>query len=277
MAELGSAPVHSIPSVKQPGAIPSDPGFYAWWCDLGGLPGVPVIAHAREDLGLLYVGIAPRDASSSARLRSRLLRQHIGGNVASSTFRFGLAALLWESRDWTPGVSRSGKFVLDADGNRSLSSWQTTNLRLSYAVVTAPWRFEAAVIEAMRPPMNRGHNANHPFYAQMGAARDRFRACAQPGPLDPEAGDVAHDHGRRSQKTCRLEFTSAEISEIRRLLVEIRSSDRDAQKSLRAKLRRIGFHISDVSHENDGFTVSDFDALLRRGTVTQRPASVGDV
>jgi hypothetical protein len=44
---------------------------------------------------LLYIGIAPRDAVSKALLRSRLWRQHISGNLASSTFRFGLGALLF--------------------------------------------------------------------------------------------------------------------------------------------------------------------------------------
>jgi hypothetical protein len=33
-------------------------------------------------------------------------------------------------------------------------------------------------------------------------------------------------------------------------------------------MRRIGFYITDVSHDGDGFTLSDFDALIRRGTIT---------
>ncbi len=33
-------------------------------------------------------------------------------------------------------------------------------------------------------------------------------------------------------------------------------------------MRRIGFYITDVSHDADGFTLSDFDSLIRRGTIT---------
>jgi hypothetical protein len=66
----------------------------------------------------------------------------------------------------------------------------------------------------------------------------------------------------------RLHFKSAEIAEIRGLLRELRRADRDRQKAIRAKLRRIGFYITDVSHDSEGFTASDFDALIRRGTIT---------
>lgn len=62
----------------------------------------------------------------------------------------------------------------------------------------------------------------------------------------------------------RLEFTSAEIAQIRGLLVELGRADRDAQKSLRAKLRRIGFYISDVSHDSNGLTARDLNAASTR-------------
>lgn len=73
----------------------------------------------------------------------------------------------------------------------------------------------------------------------------------------------------------RLNFTSDEIAEIRRLLVELRRADRDQQKTIRARIRRIGFFISDVSHDAAAFTASDFDALVRRGTITIDPAERG--
>jgi hypothetical protein len=127
----------------------------------------------------MYVGIAPKAATSSARLRSRVCGQHIGGNIASSTFRFGLASLLWEREGWTPRRSGSGKFQLDAADNRELSRWQRKHLRLRWATVPTPWLFEADVVAAMKPPMNREHNHLHPFYASMGNARDRFRRAAR--------------------------------------------------------------------------------------------------
>ena len=71
----------------------------------------------------------------------------------------------------------------------------------------------------------------------------------------------------------RLSFTADEIAEIRRLLVDLRRADRDRQKAIRAKIRRIGFYITDVSHDAGGFTATDFDALLRRGVVAEEADS----
>lgn len=180
---LHQIPVFSIPEAKRPTGIPGAPGCYSWWGLPGALPSVPTTPHPSEALGLLYVGIAPRDPASSARLRSRLCRQHIGGNVGSSTFRFGLAALLWEQERWTPRMSPSGKFRLDRLDNRALSEWQTTHLRLRWTVISEPWHYERSLIEAMKPPMNREHNEKHPFYSCMGEARDRFRDAARPPPM----------------------------------------------------------------------------------------------
>src|SRR5690242_341491 len=74
--------------------VPAEPGFYAWWPTSAALPTVPLHGRGMDGFGLLYVAIAPRRQSSS--LRSRVCRQHIAGNVTASTFRSGLAALLWK-------------------------------------------------------------------------------------------------------------------------------------------------------------------------------------
>jgi hypothetical protein len=84
------------------GGVPLETGFYAWWIKPGVLPGLPEMLHPAEPWALLYVGIAPRAATSSATLRSRILNNHVRGNIASSTFRFALASMLFESRGWQP-------------------------------------------------------------------------------------------------------------------------------------------------------------------------------
>ncbi len=66
----------------------------------------------------------------------------------------------------------------------------------------------------------------------------------------------------------RLRFTQSEIDELRVLLGELRRAEPTRQKTIRSKMRRIGFYITDVSHDGDGFTLSDFDTLIRRGTIT---------
>lgn len=67
--------------------------------------------------------------------------------------------------------------------------------------------------------------------------------------------------GRRS-------FTRAEIEELRRLIREKQTADRSRQKTLRARMRRMDFYISDFASEHGGFVVSDFDELISRGVIT---------
>jgi hypothetical protein len=68
----------------------------------------------------------------------------------------------------------------------------------------------------------------------------------------------------------RNEFTEGEIDEIRGALRELRRADPGRQKVIRGRLRRIGFYITDYSHDADGFTVSDFDEMLSRGTIKRQ-------
>jgi hypothetical protein len=179
VAALARGSLWSIEDARASTGIPSEPGFYAWWEVPGAIRDVPAPPHRSEPFALLYVGIAPRDAVSKALLRSRLCRQHIAGNIASSTFRFGLGALLWESESWRPRRSPSGRYRLEPADNAALSKWQREHLRLAWFVVPEPWRYEGEVIEAMKPPMNREHNHSHPFYKRMGEARERFREAAR--------------------------------------------------------------------------------------------------
>lgn len=66
--------------------LPAKNGLYAWWTCEGAIPGVPTQPHPRDRaLALFYVGIAPRDAKSSASLKSRIVKNHLVGNTGSST------------------------------------------------------------------------------------------------------------------------------------------------------------------------------------------------
>jgi hypothetical protein len=58
----------------------------------------------------------------------------------------------------------------------------------------------------------------------------------------------------------RSSFTRAEIEELRRLIREKQTTDRDCQKVLRGRMRRMGFYISDFASDYGGFVVSDLDA-----------------
>lgn len=156
-------------------------GIYAWWLvNTAALPEVPTAPHPSELLGLLYVGIGPASARSKRTLRARF-RDHTS-DTGRSTLRRTLAALLYEHERWRPYWT-DRPLLTDLD-NDALTSWQAANLRVQWFRMAEPWTVEAAVIRAMRPPLNRAHNQAHPFYEQVGAARKRFREAAEAGSGD---------------------------------------------------------------------------------------------
>jgi hypothetical protein len=62
-------------------------------------------------------------------------------------------------------------------------------------------------------------------------------------------------------------FTEQEVADLRRLIAEKQTADRDRQKALRGKMRSIGFYITDFDADQRGFTASDLDDLIARGTI----------
>jgi hypothetical protein len=162
------------------GGIDKCPGFYAWWIAPGSIPGVPHHPHPSPDihLGLLYVGIAPKFATSKQTLRSRVLKNHLSGNTGSSTFRFSLASLLLDAEQFAPTMTTT-KYTLTRDDNRRLSAWQRAHLFLTWCEQPQPWQIEGDVIAAMQPPLNLAENREHPFYDTLHEARGRFRQAAR--------------------------------------------------------------------------------------------------
>jgi hypothetical protein len=156
------------------GGAPAMPGFYAWWLkDRRALPDV-----FGGDNGLLYVGIAPRDADSSETIRSRVVRKHLGNAIGSSTFRFTLAALLWEGKHWNP-ETRGTKVALPPQECIALTAWMAEHLDVSWVEAQGPWDYECRLIEALQPPLNGQHNGKHPFFGIRKEARDYLRLEAR--------------------------------------------------------------------------------------------------
>jgi hypothetical protein len=161
------------------GGLPSSGGLYAWWASSGALPGVPSRPHPTlQELDIIYVGIAPSREGSTATLRSRVIGNHMRGNMGSSTFRLTLAALLLEQLELRP-VHPSDRPILTREDNAMLSSWQREHLGLTWAVHPEPWRVEAEVIHELQPPLNLAQNASHPFHASLAAARARLRRVSR--------------------------------------------------------------------------------------------------
>jgi GIY-YIG catalytic domain len=169
----------AVPQVlRSPELLPAAPGFYSWWSHKGALADVPHVPHPLdEELSLLYVGISPARETSTQTIRSRVLGNHLNGNVGSSTFRFVLAALLLDGLDLHPYL-RGTKVALSAQENERLSAWQREHLLLTSCPRERPWEIEANTIGQLTPPLNSAGNAAHAFYPTVRAARAEFRRRA---------------------------------------------------------------------------------------------------
>jgi hypothetical protein len=175
---LQSAPVAASEVRQQHELLPAAPGFYCWWSRRGAIGGLPDVAHPREsDLSLLYVGISPGREGSRQTIRSRVIGNHLKGNVGSSTFRLALAALLIDELALRPCL-RGTKVALDAPDNARLSQWQDEHLLLTWCPRELPWEIESDVIARLGPPLNSAANAAHIFYPRVRAARAEFRSRA---------------------------------------------------------------------------------------------------
>lgn len=62
-------------------------------------------------------------------------------------------------------------------------------------------------------------------------------------------------------------FTSLQVQTIKKLIAEKVIATPDKQKSIRCKIRKIGFHYSDFSSKKEGYTVADFEALIKSGQI----------
>jgi len=161
------------------GGLPAVPGFYAWWVDRSSIVSLPHHPHpSAPDLDLLYVGISPKRASSSGTVRSRVIDQHVRGNISSSTLRFALAAFLMGELKLNPRATRK-KVTLDRDGNARLREWQFAHLALTWCARDQPWEVEDAVIALMQPPLNCAANESHPFHPHVTSARAALRTAAR--------------------------------------------------------------------------------------------------
>jgi hypothetical protein len=162
--------------------LPAAPGFYCWWSRRGAIAHLPHVPHPLDRrLSLLYVGISPARESSRQMLRSRVLGNHLSGNVGSSTFRFVLAALLVDELNLRP-LLRGSKVALSAGDNARLSAWQRDQLLLTWCTRTSPWEIESEVIARLGPPLNSSGNATHAFYPTVRDARAELRRRASEPP-----------------------------------------------------------------------------------------------
>lgn len=137
--------------------LPRAPGLYAWWADD---PGRELLASSLggEVTPLIYAGQAGATSSlgvraSGATLRSRILGQHLRGNLRSSTFRRALSACLRDPLGLE--LIRPGR--LSDASNASLTAWIQGHLRLAWVEHDdrpALAAIEHQVLTTLDPPLN---------------------------------------------------------------------------------------------------------------------------
>ena len=160
-----------------PALVPRLAGVYAWWFSKvpDGVPHEGVIE--RDNLLLLYVGIAPRRPSavggvSKRTLRNRLLN-HCRGPIGSSTLRRTLVAILGAELRLRPVRRSNGKLSMSPEDESSLSRWMDDHARVNWIANSEPWEIEDYLIsEGARLPLNiRG--SSDPFATQLSQLRSQ--------------------------------------------------------------------------------------------------------
>ena len=162
--------------LDDPALIPDRGGIYAWWFDEE-IPSVPLdgtLLHGQYRL--LYIGIAPRAPSadgseSRSTLRKRIVRNHLGRRIASSTLRRSLAWLLSHSFGLAIKRNAVGKAMMSRDDEERLTHWMRSHAAISLLCHEQAWTIEEDLI-ANGPalPLNL-KGSKHPFRQQLSVLR----------------------------------------------------------------------------------------------------------
>jgi DNA-binding XRE family transcriptional regulator len=156
-----------------PSIVPDTSGIYGWY--FRDLPAAELLTGCvqRHGLSLLYVGIAPKHASSASTLRKRIVENHFKARRGLSTLRLTLALLLGlETRH-----TKSCNVVPTPQSQQRLSEWMSDHAFVVWTTAKAPWILEKLVISQLRPPLNLlGANRAHPFYLHLKGLRHAARA-----------------------------------------------------------------------------------------------------
>src|SRR5690606_28024144 len=141
------------------------------------IPTVPLdgtLAHGNHQL--LYVGIAPRAPSaagseSKSTLRRRIVGNHLGRRIASSTLRRSLAWLLKDHLGFEIGRNASGKAVMSWEDEGRLTQWMRGHAAISFLCHDQAWLIEDHLIaDGPALPLNL-KGSPHAFRQQLSALR----------------------------------------------------------------------------------------------------------
>lgn len=172
-------PVNLLPAreiLSDRSLVPDEAGIYAWWFDEE-IPAVPLdgtLAHGRHRLH--YVGIAPRAPSaagseSKSTLRRRIVGNHLGRRIASSTLRRSLAWLLKGHLGFEIGRNAISKAVMSREDESRLTEWMSDHAAISFLCQDQAWLIEYHLIaDGPALPLNL-KGSTHAFRQQLSALR----------------------------------------------------------------------------------------------------------
>jgi hypothetical protein len=174
--------------LSKPSPVPSASGVYAWF-----FKEIPEIVPTdgcvtKDGLTLLYVGISPKNESSSQNIRKRI-KSHYQGNAEGSTLRLTLGVLLAGKSGFPLRRVGSGKrMTLTHIGEQWLDTWMQENALVCWMEHPDPYAMEKEILQALSLPLNLQDNQAHPFWAELSDLRKEAKRSAREEPIADETG-----------------------------------------------------------------------------------------
>jgi hypothetical protein len=165
--------------LSKPCPVPAVRGVYAWF--FKDIPDcVPTDGCVVKDgLTLLYVGISPKNDTSSENLKKRVT-YHFKGNAEGSTLRLSLGVLLAEKSDFPLRRVGSGKRMTFTHlGEQWLDDWLEENAFVCWVEHPKPWELEQELLTSLSLPLNIQDNQHHPFSAELSEMRKSAKRLAR--------------------------------------------------------------------------------------------------
>jgi hypothetical protein len=172
--------------LSTPCPVPTGPGIYGWF--FKETPGITPTDGClnKDDLTLLYVGIAPKNNCSTQNLRKRI-KYHYQGNAAGSTLRRTLGILLTDKSDFPlRRVGGGQRMTFTHRGEQWLDRWMEKNAYVCWLEYPSPWEIEASIFKVVSLPLNIQDNAHHPFSAEVSKLRKEAMFLARQEPVARE-------------------------------------------------------------------------------------------
>ena len=175
--------------LTRPCPVPAVRGVYAWYFKEPP-PMVPTDGCLTKDgHTLLYVGISPKNDSSSENLRKRV-SYHFRGNAEGSTLRLTLGTLLAPLSDFPlRRVGSGNRMTLTHLGERWLDGWMADNAKVCWVEHPQPWVLEDELLKSLslpRPAFRRWRGSGTP--AGIRTDLDRSPSFSPPRPTSSPLG-----------------------------------------------------------------------------------------